>query len=208
MSNKTLKDYAKHRQNEMEGMPVPPPSATQAQRRSGKSKLHGRPLDDDGAIELRTALTQIREERSEQHDRINSLSAALDEERAERARLQEEIENLLHWRAQVAVSFGHEGGTFYADVPKHIRDLRAENARLQEEREKFSQAHAWELERLAARLRVEEIGHQDFPLLQAVEAALAALVTEEGPKRKIRDTKIGLSENLIVCPNDPPKESR
>jgi hypothetical protein len=40
--------------------------------------------------------------------------------------------------------------------------------------EPLSHAHRWMLERLRDKLKAEEFGHQDFPLIQALEAALAA----------------------------------
>ncbi len=38
----------------------------------------------------------------------------------------EAIEQLMDWRSNVTVAFGHAGGTFYDDVPKHIAALRAD----------------------------------------------------------------------------------
>jgi hypothetical protein len=39
--------------------------------------------------------------------------------------------------------------------------------------EPLSHAHRWTLERLRDKLKAEEFGHQDFPLIQALEAAIA-----------------------------------
>ncbi len=55
----------------------------------------------------------------------------------------------------------------------------------------MNEAHCWELDRLRHRLQAEEFGHQNFPLIQAVEAAIAALHgSEAGPHRTLAEQEI------------------
>lgn len=68
----------------------------------------------------------------EQYDAQTQEIATL---RATGGQQAETIRQLRDWQATVTASLGREGGTFYDDVPKHIREMRAQIATLTQERD-------------------------------------------------------------------------
>ena len=57
---------------------------------------------------------------------------------AELAQLRAENERLRDWQATVTAAIQHEGGSFFEDVPKHIRELKAQLAACQQERDEVN----------------------------------------------------------------------
>lgn len=89
--------------------------------------------------------------------------------------LQQQKEKLLDWRATVTVSLGREGGAFFEDVPKHIRELkaRAEVAEAQLQAQQAREFANWaHIEREA---RAAGIGYDKAA--NAYEAALYTIRT-------------------------------
>lgn len=91
-------------------------------------------------------------------------------------RLQVENERLRDWQATVTAAIQHEGGSFFEDVPKHIRELRAQLTACQQERDDLRDGFAIN----------------------------AALMTDAREKAERAEQALQRVRNVLVATNVPP----
>ena len=76
------------------------------------------------------------------------------------AALSAQVEQLRDWQATVTAALRREGGAFYEDVPKHVRELRAQVEQLTQERDTLkaaieqiqSQCEDWQADEFSGRV--------------------------------------------------------
>lgn len=80
---------------------------------------------------LQARLAEVEERHAETRGLVRDLTTCLKNRNRTIATLEARLAELTDWRATVTVALQREGGAFFADVPKHIRDLITEGDALE-----------------------------------------------------------------------------